>query len=99
FALTWSGLLGPARMLLSINRPQGGTLSFEGISCGTNGTDCAASFARGETIELAVTADEGFRFTGYTGDCAPAGRTTMQAARSCGATFEKEGPVTPPGTV
>jgi hypothetical protein len=75
--------------VLTITRPTGGTISAAGITCGTRGTDCSASRPTGDGIELTTQADAGFTFVGYTGDCAPAGRTMMTGARTCGATFTK----------
>jgi hypothetical protein len=72
---------------LTITRPTGGTILAKSITCGTLGSDCLATLANGETIELQAQADPDFVFSGYLGDCAPAGRTTMTAARTCGATF------------
>jgi len=84
FAPTAEGLT------LTITKPTGGTISAEGILCGTGGTDCSATLEKGDGVELQVQADEGFRFSGFTGDCAPGGRAVMNGARTCGATFEKD---------
>jgi hypothetical protein len=81
--------------LLTIARPVGGTIRANGITCGTSGNDCSTNFPRGEAVELTPVADTGYRFVGYTGDCAPSGRAVMSAARNCGATFEPE-PAAPP---
>jgi TIR domain/Divergent InlB B-repeat domain len=80
--------LVPSERLLTITRPAGGTISATGIRCGTRGSDCSTSRPKGESIELTPEADAGFAFVGYTGDCAPGGRTIMSAPRLCGATFE-----------
>jgi hypothetical protein len=72
---------------LTMTRPEGGTVSASGIDCGTAGSDCTATFADGETVALRAEPDAGFTFGEFTGDCAPSGRATMTAARSCGATF------------
>jgi serine/threonine protein kinase len=95
--LVWliTSWLRPSGMLLTIARPVGGTIRAAGITCGTSGNDCSTQFPRGEAVELTPEPDTGYRFVGYTGDCAPAGRTVMSAARACGATFEAE-PVAPP---
>jgi serine/threonine protein kinase len=81
--------LRPSRQLLTITRPTGGTLTASGINCGTRGSDCSIERPSGDPIELRPEADAGFTFVGYTGDCAPGGRTTMTAPRTCGATFER----------
>ena len=87
---------GPASQLLTITKPVGGTLSGAGIRCGTRGADCSASRPKGDPIELTSEADPGFTFAGYSGDCAPVGRTIMTTPRTCGATFVKD--VAPPAT-
>jgi hypothetical protein len=43
----------------------------------------------GDPIELTPEPDADFAFSGYTGDCAPGGRTIMSRPRTCGATFTK----------
>jgi hypothetical protein len=83
------GGFGPQGLKLTITKPTGGTISAKGIKCGTLGSDCSVTPANGEPVELEVQPDAGFVFAGYTGDCAPAGRTLMLAARTCGATFSK----------
>jgi serine/threonine protein kinase len=81
------GGFGPQRLLLTIKKPTGGTIVTKGIRCGTDGSNCSASIVNGDPVELEVRPDKDFVFAGYTGDCAPAGRTLMLAARTCGATF------------
>jgi hypothetical protein len=85
-ALLLTGRLS-ASEILTIERPVGGTVFARGIRCGSLGGDCAESFAREQPVELEAQPDAGFVFSGYTGDCAQAGRTTMSRARRCGATF------------
>jgi len=90
----WMWRPGP---LLTVSKPEGGTISGRGINCGTGGSDCSTQFTRGEGIDLRAEPDEGYVFGGFTGDCKPNGRTMMSAARSCGATFTKipDAPATP----
>ena len=85
----------PAGQMLTITKPTGGTVTGPGIRCGTGGSQCSTTVATGEPIELATDADKGFVWTGYTGDCAPAGRASMDGPKTCGATF---GPVVDGGT-
>ena len=80
--------------LLTITKPTGGTLSAAGIHCGTRGADCTATRPKGDVIELTPEPDAGFTFAGYTGDCAPGGRTIMSTPRTCGATFAQNSPTT-----
>jgi serine/threonine protein kinase len=82
--------IGSGNQLLTITKPIGGTVSAAGIRCGTRGTDCSTSRPKDDPIELTPVADAGFTFVGYTGDCAPGGRTIMTGPRTCGATFEKD---------
>jgi serine/threonine protein kinase len=90
----------PSGQLLTIAKPVGGTLSAPGINCGTRGSDCSVNRPNGDPIELTPEADAGFTFAGYTGDCAPGGRTIMTVARNCGANFAPVAAVVgpPPGT-
>jgi serine/threonine-protein kinase len=91
-------LRGTAGQLLTITKPEGGTVSAAGIRCGTRGSDCSTTRPNGDPIELTPQADAGYTFVGYTGDCAPGGRTIMSSPRTCGATFAKDvAPATPAG--
>jgi len=78
----------PAGQLLAITKPVGGTVKGPGIECGTGGIRCSTSVRTGEPIELDAQPDKDYVFSGYTGDCAPAGRTSMTEPRTCGATFD-----------
>jgi serine/threonine-protein kinase len=82
-----TGALRPSGQLLTITRPIGGTISAAGIQCGSRGANCTTKRPNGDPIELTAEADAGFLFVGYTGDCAPGGRTLMTGPRTCGATF------------
>jgi hypothetical protein len=78
-----------AGFALTVTPEEGGTLIANGITCGSQGTECSAAFAEGTLVELEARADDGYTFTGFTGDCAPSGRTMMDAPRQCGATFAR----------
>ena len=80
--------LYPSGRTLTITKPANGTLVGNGINCGTAGSDCSVNLSEGQPVSLEARADSGYLFAGFTGDCAPAGRTVMNAARTCGATFE-----------
>ncbi|MGH9139774.1 MAG: hypothetical protein ACRD2I_01385 [Vicinamibacterales bacterium] len=88
---------GSGGQMLTITKPIGGTLSAAGIRCGSRGSDCSTSRPSGDLIEITPEADAGYTFSGYVGDCAPAGRTIMTMARTCGGTFVKEVVQTQPG--
>jgi hypothetical protein len=79
----------PSGFVLTITPPVGGTILADGINCGTARADCTATLAKGTTIELRAEPDAGFIFGGFTGDCVQNGRTSMSAARTCGATFNR----------
>jgi hypothetical protein len=87
-------LKGAGAETLTVTRPDGGTIEGDGIQCGTQGSQCTATPSRGATVQLRALADDGFVFAGFTGDCAPAGRAVMDAARSCGGAFVRA--VAPP---
>jgi hypothetical protein len=79
----------PAGQLLTITKPTGGTIVGPGIECGSGGTRCSTSVKSGEPVELDTRPDKDYVFSGYTGDCAPTGRTSMTEPRICGATFDR----------
>jgi hypothetical protein len=81
-------LMSPDRGFeMTILKPDGGTLTTTGLTCGSGGDACKATFEEDRVLEFQATPDEGFKFAGFTGDCAPGGRTMMTGSRSCGATF------------
>jgi hypothetical protein len=88
----------PAHQLLTITKPAGGTIVGPGIECGTGGSRCSTSITTGHPIDLALRADKGFVFSGFTGDCAPSGRISMTEPRTCGATFSSVAGSAPPAT-
>ena len=97
-AATWLLLLREEEgVRLTIEKPEGGTITMGQLVCGSGGNDCTGTFELEALLEFEAKPDEGFRFTGFTGDCAPGGRTRMTGPRSCAATFEKipEAPKTP----
>jgi hypothetical protein len=77
--------------LLTIDVPSGGTIDGAGIRCGSLGTDCSMKQPADARVTLTATPDNGFTFQAFTGDCSPAGETTMSAPRRCGATFVPAG--------
>jgi hypothetical protein len=75
---------------LTITKPTGGTILGDNINCGPEAAECEAKFIAGYTMTLHPTADHGYRFVGFTGNCGPAGEVVMDANRTCSARFEKE---------
>jgi serine/threonine protein kinase len=94
FVARWLFAPNAGEVALTVTKPKGGTISADGINCGTAASDCSTTLKKGATVEFRIEADKGFRFSGFTGDCAPAGRTIMNSPRTCGATFEEDVPVT-----
>jgi hypothetical protein len=89
-AVRW---MWPAGQKLTLTPPTGGTIFGPGIKCGTKGDDCSTERPTGDVVELEARPDSGFLFTGFTGDCAPAGRISMSAPHKCGATFDAVAPI------
>lgn len=77
----------PGTMTLTITKRGNGTVTAQGINCGT---DCSESFAQGTSVRSTATPDTGYVFAGWYGDadCLD-GVVVMDAARSCGAVFNK----------
>ena len=89
--------------LLTITKPDGGTILSTGIICGTGGSACSANHPDGALVELRSMADPGYTFMGFLGDCAPLGKAEMTRPRICGAAFSltrevvtNSGPGAPP---
>ena len=84
----------PRSQRLTIAKPTGGTIIGRdaGITCGTMGSSCVVTVAEGSQVSLIAQADPGYRLTGFTGDCASDGKTTMTSHRECGAVFSAAGP-------
>ncbi len=86
----------PPAPVLTITRPQNGTILGNGINCGTGGSECSAAQANGASVTLRVQPDAGYRFAAFTGDCDAAGLVIMTAPRTCGATFAAVAVAPPP---
>ncbi|TCP09690.1 InlB B-repeat-containing protein [Caldimonas thermodepolymerans] len=69
----------------------GGVISNPGgVSCGTAGSNCSASFASGTTVKLTAQVPSGYVFQGWSGACSGTASTcqvTMSQARSVSAAF------------
>jgi len=92
--VVWGGIrawqwLWPAGETLTLTMPRGGTIIGPGLQCGTRGSDCTTTRPTGEVVELDAQADDGYVFSGFTGDCAQTGRASMTQRRQCGATFDR----------
>ncbi len=63
------------------------------ISCGLVGEDCSETYEEGTEVTLYAEPDEGYRFAGWTGDCAGCEGATctivMDSDKTCSATFEE----------
>ena len=80
---------------LTVTRPSGGTVSGAGINCGTNGTACSVKMPGALSLGLQATADAGYAFSGWTGDCSgtsPRLRLLLNGWKSCGASFAAVAP-------
>jgi uncharacterized repeat protein (TIGR02543 family) len=63
-----------------------------GIYCGSGGSMCSADFINGTSVTLNATADPGYIFEGWGGDCASCGKSTtctitINANTTCTANF------------
>lgn len=89
-------IAAPTTFRLTITKPAGGTIAGEpNILCGTLDDACSADIAGGTPVTMRFQADTNFTFQAFTGDCAPGGELTMNAAKTCGGIFMP----TPGGTV
>ncbi len=77
----------PRMQLLTIVKPDHGTIVGPNITCGTMGEQCSAEHPDGRVIRLMALADANYTFRGFTGDCARTSVIHMAAPRRCGATF------------
>jgi hypothetical protein len=89
--VAWLWVMGSG-VSLTFNKPVSGTVIGGGLLCGTHGEVCSTKNRVGDTIELFPVPDPNHAFVGFIGDCAPSGRVSMTAAKTCGATFRKAEP-------
>ena len=78
--------------------PAGGTVTGGGITCGTGGSTCQATYGSSAAVTLTAAPASGFTFTSWGGDCAGTGTSTtvqVNAVRTCSASFTA-GPVNGP---
>ncbi|MDE2180437.1 MAG: hypothetical protein KGJ40_06280 [candidate division NC10 bacterium] len=80
----------PATFTLTVTKAGTGsgtvTSSPAGISCGAT---CSGSFASGTAVTLTATPAADSTFAGWSGDCNSSGQVTMNANKSCTATFTR----------
>jgi hypothetical protein len=88
--------IGATQALTIAPVPKNGTLEGVDIICGSKGSVCSANHPDGVPVELHPTADAGFTFMGFVGDCAPLGHTQMTGPRTCSATFSPTAEVSTP---
>jgi len=81
---------------LTLTAPTNGVVTSQptGINCGTSMTSCSGTFSASSIVALTATPDTGATFTSWGGDCT--GTTnplnvTMDAAKTCSATFTSSG--------
>lgn len=89
------------QITLTITSPVGGSItsSAGGINCGTSGSICVANYAPNASVQLTAIPDSGKIFTSWGGACTGTTATTtvtMDAAKSCTATFTTSGGGTTP---
>ena len=81
----------PEQRSLTVTRPSDGWVRATGISCGAGRRpDCGQTYDYGTTVTLRVTADSGFSFGRWSGDCSGTSTTcdlAMTENRSVGVTF------------
>ena len=80
----------PVLYRLTVFRPTGGNVSAAGINCGTAGTACVVTMPASTSIGARATADAGYTFTAWSGDCAgtlPSINISITGSVTCGATF------------
>ena len=90
--------VAPTYQLTVAPVPTGGTVSGGGITCGTGGSTCQASYGSSTSVNLTATPDSGYSFTGWGGACSgtsPNTTVTVNAVKTCAATFG-QGPVSGP---
>jgi uncharacterized repeat protein (TIGR02543 family) len=75
---------------LTVARPSGGSVRAAGINCGTKGRSCDVTMPGPMTLGVQATADSGYRFLEWTGNCSGSGSSyalALEGPRSCGASF------------
>ena len=79
---------------LTITPPTGGRVQGAGINCGGGATLCSVTMPASMTIGVSATANSGYSFSGWTGDCSGTSASlwvSLGGPRTCGATFVLQG--------
>ncbi|MDR2013743.1 MAG: InlB B-repeat-containing protein, partial [Rhodanobacter sp.] len=94
--------LPPTTYALTVTASAGGSVSDNQTpkqisACTSSGGTCKSAYNSGTSVTLTATADTGYSFTSWSGDCSGSGTTatvTMSADHSCTATFTALPPTT-----
>ena len=88
FEFSLAGLNADALYTLSVSRVGTGSGTVTSIPAGINcGLVCTKYYDTGTAVALTATPDAGSTFSGWTGDCDSSGHVTVNADKSCTATF------------
>jgi len=90
---TFTPAAAAATQTLTVTKTGNGSISSNpvGISCGV---DCSKAFTQGASVVLTATPDQGSTFTSWSGACSGSSASvtlSMDAAKSCSATFTSSG--------
>ena len=85
----------PVTYRLTINPiPTGGTVRWDGLTCGSGGTACQVTYAAPTSAMLSAVPDAGYTFTGWGGACSGTALTSevqVDGVKTCSAAFAPTG--------